>query len=414
MAPLREAKNFVGLHARHMGFPGPYVDRVLERITELDGDGTGSWLREWASEAEAFACRSDHRAAANLYNLARFPCADSPGKRRAAHDAASSLATWLSRTGAGERMCATLDGKTVPFLFAPGSSVRSPLVILMGGIVSLKEQWAGFLRLAPRIGCAIAIADFPGVGENTVRYARGAASLYGAIMDATGDACDATRTLIVAPSFGGHLAMLHALVDARVRSIVTVGAPIAQFFTDPATRAQMPAITRAALCHTAGVGDAELDRHLAGLALEDEELAELAIPVIYIASLRDEIIPEQEWRAAAARTEQIRVYAFDDVHGSPHHLRETRLLIMTALCRHAGRARIARWLDRVGRWMLQLAPVAIPVLPAGAASHASITAISSVSAISSGSSVSPISSSSSSNSSITSISSSGLGALDAA
>lgn len=357
MSQLREAKQFVGLHARHMGFPGPYVDRVLERITALDGDEAGSWLREWACEAEVFASQSDHRSAANLYNLARFPCADTPGKQRAANDAARSLASWLSRTGAGERVCAQVGGTNVPFLFRAGGHRHAPLVILMGGIVSLKEQWAGFLRLAPRIGCAIAIADFPGVGENALRYARDASNLFGAIMDAAGEACDATRTLIVAPSFGGHLAMLHALVDTRVRSIVTVGAPIARFFNDAATRAAMPEITRAALCHTSGVDDGELDPHLADLALSDAELAELAIPVVYIASLRDEIIPVAEWQRAVGLSDQLRVYAFDDVHGSPHHQRETRLLILTALCRHAGRARIARWLERIGRWMLQIAPI---------------------------------------------------------
>ena len=360
MSQLREAKQFVCLHARHMGFPGPYVDRVLERITALDGEEAGSWLREWACEAEAFVSRSDHRAAANLYNLARFPCADSPGKQRAAHAAARSLAHWLSRTGVGERLCAQVGGTSVPFLFRAGGHRHAPLVILMGGIVSLKEQWAGFLRLAPRIGCAIAIADFPGVGENTLRYARDAANLYGAIMDTAGQACDATRTLIVAPSFGGHLAMLHARVDPRIRSIVTVGAPIARFFHDAATRAAMPVITRAALCHTSGVADAALDDHLAGLALADAEIAELEIPIVYIASLRDEIIPVDEWQRAAGLSDQLRVYAFDDVHGSPHHQRETRMVILTALCRHAGRARIARWLDRIGRWMLQLAPLSVP------------------------------------------------------
>lgn len=360
MSQLHEAKQFVGLHARHMGFDGVFVDRVLERIAALDGDTAGSWLREWACEAEAHASRSDHRAAANLYNLARFPYPDSPGKQRAARDAASSLATWLSRTGAGERRVTTVGGVAVPFLFRAGSHREAPLVILMGGIVSLKEQWGGFLRLGPRVGCAIAIADFPGVGENPMRYARTASKLFGAIMTATADDCDVSRTLIVAPSFGGHLAILHSLADDRVRSIVTVGAPLTRFFSDANTRAAMPAITRATLRHTSGVDDASLNRHLSDLALRDDELARLAVPVVYIASLRDEIIPIDEWNDASVLTEHLKVYAFDDVHGSPHHMRETRLLILSALCRHAGRARIARWIDRIGRWTLRIAPLSTP------------------------------------------------------
>jgi esterase FrsA len=357
MPVLAEAKQFVELHARHMGLGGPYINEVLGRIKTIEGEAQGSWLGEWVREAQLHAGKGEHQTASNLYNLARFPYADSPAKQQAAQEAARSLTAWLSATGAGERRVAVVDGVSVPFLFRRGPRKDSPLVVLMGGIVSLKEQWGGFLGLVPRIGCAIAIADFPGVGENGLHYTRGAAKIFGAIMDATAGSCDSRRTLAVAPSFGGYLAMVQSLEDSRLKGLVTVGSPIARFFQDPSSRATMPVITRAALRHTSGVDEAGLEQHLGGLALSQAEISALPIPVLYVASLRDEIIPQREWRDAMSLNSKFQVYAFDDVHGSPHHLKQTRFLILSALCRHAGRERLARVLSLAGSWALRLKPL---------------------------------------------------------
>jgi esterase FrsA len=356
MPALSEAKQFVGLHARHMGLPSGLVSGVLRRVASLDDDGPGGWAHEWSNEAEAAMRRKDARAAANLYNLARFPCADTPVKMLAARLAAETFGGWLAAGGAGERREARLGEARVPFLFRPASRVDAPLVVLMGGIVSLKEQWGSFLGLGPRLGCAVAIADFPGIGENPVRYARDAAAVFGAIMDAAEGACDASRTLIVAPSFAGHLAILRARCDARVRAIVTVGAPLAHFFTAPDSPRGMPEITRAALMSAVGADASEFEPRLSELALHRQEIAELAVPVTYVASLRDEIIPQAEWREAAALTRNLCVYPFDDVHGAPGHLRETRLLILAALLRHSNRARSAIWIERALRWTRRVEP----------------------------------------------------------
>jgi hypothetical protein len=361
MSALIEAKRFVGLHARHMGLRPGFVADVLRRVEMLDGDGPRSWVHEWSKEAEAAARRSDGRVIANLYNLARFPCADTEAKLQAGRLAAEALGGWLAASGAGERRTARVDGSRVPFLFRAGPDADAPLVVLMGGIVSLKEQWGGFLALGRRLGCAIAIADFPGVGENPVRYTRGAAEVFGAIMDAVDGDCWADRTLIVAPSFGGHLAMLQSLLDDRVCGVVTVGAPITRFFQDEASRRGMPEITRAALMRSIGAdGDAGFDRSLAGLALHEREVAELSVDVTYVASLKDEIIPQRDWQDAALLNEQLRVYAFEDVHGAPHHLRQTRLLILSALLRHAGRARLARGIELILRRVLRAKPYRSP------------------------------------------------------
>ncbi|OKI13122.1 hypothetical protein A6A08_16380 [Nocardiopsis sp. TSRI0078] len=263
----------------------------------------------------------------------------------------------MAETGAGERRTARVGGDEVSFLFSRPARTDAPLVVMMGGIVALKEQWSGFLGLSRRLGCAIAIADFPGVGENGVPYSRDAADVYTAVMDAVADDCDADATLAVAPSFGGHLAMLCSARDERLRRLVTVGAPLRAFFTDPDARAGMPRITRAALSRAARVSHDGLADRLDELALAPDEIAALRMPVTYVASTRDEIIPNRDWRDAAVLNPGLSVYAFDDVHGAPHHLRQTRLLTLTALCQHAGRGGLASVLGLLTRRLMRIRPL---------------------------------------------------------
>jgi esterase FrsA len=345
MLALPEAKQFVALHARHMGVQPTCLDAILGRIESLSGEGSGSWVEEWSAEAETALLRRDPLSATTFYNLARFPCADTEPKAWAAGRCAETFGAWLQDTGAGVRRVASVDGCEVPFLFRAARRLSAPLLILMGGIVSLKEQWGSFLKLGSRLGYTVAIVDFPGVGENRVPYRRSAAQLYGAIMHAVRLDCDVTRTIVVAPSFGGHLAILQAQVDPRICGIVTVGAPLRQFFADVQSRAPLPIITRMALQQAAGASAEHLDRHLADLALDEGELSAIRVPVTYIASLRDEIIPQEEWRHAAALTARLRVHVFDDVHGAPNHLRETRLLILSVLLRHAGYVGLGRLVE---------------------------------------------------------------------
>lgn len=357
MRALEESKEFVRLHARHMGLSIAEIDRVLERIHDLAGVGEGTWVTEWTHLAAARHRRGDASGAADLYVLARFPCADTPAKASAARSAATITAERLAENGSGEKRIARVGGVEVPFLFSRPARSDAPLVVMMGGIVALKEQWSGFLGLSRRLGCAIAIADFPGVGENEVSYSRDAAEVYTAVMDAVANDCDADNTLAVAPSFGGHLAMLCSARDARLRGLVTVGAPLRAFFTEPGAHAGMPRITALALGRAARTAPDDLTERLDELALAPDEIAALRIPVTYVASIRDEIIPNSDWRDAAVLNSGLTVYAFDDKHGAPHHLRQTRMLTLIALCRHAGRRRTASLIGLLARGLMRIRPL---------------------------------------------------------
>lgn len=355
MAELPEAKQFVGLHARHMGFTPAFIDDVLGRIKTLDGEGAGSWVDEWSAKAKAEADAGEHLKAANLYNLARFPAADNDAKRLAGKACSENFAVWMKAANVGERRKINVGNAALTILFSPAKKKQAPLVILMGGIVSLKEQWGSFLKLGRKIGAAVAIADFPGMGENTLTYDRSAADLYGAIMAAVAGECDISRTLVVAPSFGGYLAVLHSLKNPRIQGVVTVGAPLRSFFLDPVAKAGMPAISRFALSIALGCEKEKVDDALSALALSTGELKSVSVPLHYVAALEDEIIPSSEWTDAQQLVPQFHLHAFKDVHGAPNHLIETRLLILSILLQHTGRAILSRFITQILRFRLRFA-----------------------------------------------------------
>jgi len=205
------------------------------------------------------------------------------------------------------------------------------LLLVVGGIVSIKEQWARLLDLSSRVGATVALTEMPGVGENTLRYGPDSWRMFPQLLDQLRDAFGVEDADLIALSFGGHLAMRAALHDPRIRSIITVGAPVARLFQDSDLWRTLPETTVRTLAHVAGVPRELAQQHLSTLALSTEELSRLRIPIFYFASLRDEIIPHSEWQLLRNHAPSVAIFEHDDVHGSPHHMVRMRLRILGIL-----------------------------------------------------------------------------------
>jgi esterase FrsA len=217
--------------------------------------------------------------------------------------------------------------------WAAGLSPSRPLVLLCGGIVSAKEQWAPALLVLRRMGFAGVVTELPGVGENPLRYDAQSWRMLPGILDGVADRADVTRTYAMALSFSGHLALRAAAADRRIRGVVTAGAPVRAFFTDTAWQAALPSVTVRTLQHLAGTMPS------ASWAIPHGLLAGLDIPVATTVSNRDEIIPADDVDALRAEVGRLWLAENDDVHGSPHHVRRTRLWSTHAVLRmHGGPA----------------------------------------------------------------------------
>ncbi|WP_255955729.1 alpha/beta fold hydrolase [Streptomyces odontomachi] len=332
MNDIAELKEFVRVHARGQQIPD--VERILDRITD-DGTGPGSWTGEWSAEARTLEAAGRHLEACRHHIMARFPYEDGPARKEAAEQAVAALDRWRSGSSGSDihRFETDIDGHRVA-CWQTGLSPdhRRPLLVLMGGNVSVKEQWAPALPVFRRLGMAAVVVDLPGIGENAVPYDADSWRFLSGLLDALSDQADVRHTYALALSFSGHLALRCAMDDPRIRGVVTAGAPISAFFTDTDWQSRLPRITVAALTHLTGTGPEGLH----DWALPAERLARLDIPVAYVASARDEIIPAADVELLRSHVRDLDVLVHDDVHASPEHVTESKLWSARALLRMRG------------------------------------------------------------------------------
>lgn len=337
---LAELKSYVEVHARAQRIAG--YRELLDAVRSDDGDAPGSWVRTWCEAGDALAARGKHLAACRHYAMARFPCADGPAREDAQRRCVTAFDAWRAGRDIGRVELEVDGGRVVAWTSGLSTTERLPLLLVSGGIVTLKEQWAPVLLQARRLGMAGVVLEMPGVGENSTRYTADSARLLSHLLDALADRADVRRTFAMALSFSGHLALRCAARDERLRGIVTAGAPVEAFFTDRNWQRQVPRITMDTLARLTGLPAAELPERLPAWALTAEELKSVGVPVRYVVSERDEIIPAADPRTLAAHLSDVRFLHNDDVHGSPAHVPVTQAWSLLSLLEATGGHRVQR------------------------------------------------------------------------
>ena len=318
---VAELKQFAGVHAQAQRISRAQYEAVLARITH-DGEGPGSWTAEWSEAARERERSGDPLAASRLYTMARFPYVDGETRRRAWAASVAAFERWRSDQGADLRTVdVDADGGRVRCYVTGTVRPDAPFVVVLGGIVSTKEQWAPILLRLSRLGISGAVTEMPGTGANTVPYDGEAWRMFPAVLDAVAAHAGRGPRYAMAMSFSGHLALRCALAEPRLRGILTVGAPVHAVFADAAWQHRLPRITGDTLAHLTGVDRAGLGDRMRGWALTPEQLAAVDVPVAYVASKRDEIIPAHDVRLLRDHVRYLSLLENDDVHGSPRHNR---------------------------------------------------------------------------------------------
>lgn len=326
---LDELKDLVLLHARAQSIPPEHCARLLAGITAEAGPEPTSWPQVWSRAGEVFSRNGADLQACRCFNMARFPYVDGPDRAAAMRRCHESFQRWAWKQGY-ERIVVEIGGQRVPLWFSAPDH-RRPLLVVMGGIVSIKEQWGQLLPAAGRLGMAVAVAEMPGVGENPLTYDAESWRIFPALLDGLSVRADTDRAYLLALSFSGHLAMRAATRDQRIRGIASVGPPVSEFFRDRQWWAKLPRTTTRTLAHLTGVAEAELADHVTDWGLTGAELSALSIPVHSVASARDEIIPPADVDLLRTGVAGARIAVHDDVHGSPRHLVATKLWSMASI-----------------------------------------------------------------------------------
>ncbi|GAB5905394.1 alpha/beta hydrolase family protein [Mycobacteroides chelonae] len=327
MHELSERAELVRLHGRAQGISSREIDRILLSIDSLD-DGPHGWATTWARAAEERGARGDQAGAMARLNLARFPFASTPDGHLA-HARCVAVAGDIAADQGIARL--EFGDSAAWYRPAPDAADTPRLLVVCGGIVSIKEQWFTLFGLGRRLGLAVLLTELPGVGEHDVAYGVDAPERFSALLDSVAGRQPFQSAFAMAMSFGGTVALKAAARDSRIGGLLSVGPPIRHFFQDREWWPRVPQTTKDALAVTTRMSEQALPEALAPLALEDSELAAIDAPVTAVASLRDEILPTADPLLLRAKVPSARVVAYDDVHGSPRHLLDTRLLTFAAL-----------------------------------------------------------------------------------
>jgi pimeloyl-ACP methyl ester carboxylesterase len=326
---LEELRRFVVLHSRAQQLDEAVLRQALDEIELDQGDGPTSWTAVWSRLADAAGNGLD---AIKLHNMARFPFVDGAA-RRVAHERCVDIFRSWAETRRIERW--EFD-KPVFAAYAAGLGQNRPVTIVTGGIVSIKEQWWRILALSRWLGLCVVATEMPQTGENRSDYGPSAPAMYERILNRLAGRADVSRVHLLAFSFSGQLALRAALTDKRIRRITTIGAPVHHYFTDPEWHRSLPLVTRTTLAHMLNCPPADLFERMRDWAMGPQELRELGIPVDYLASARDEIIPPAEYAFLQATLRHLNLLVLDDVHGSPNHSQLTALWITAYLLRGTG------------------------------------------------------------------------------
>ncbi|AEV19292.1 hypothetical protein GTCCBUS3UF5_19840 [Geobacillus thermoleovorans CCB_US3_UF5] len=336
MIKLSELKQYAKLHIKSQDFQGLDPQQVLNSIYREpthDGEDDGAWDLIWIKAAKQSLKNGHVSDAIQCYNFARFPYPETDAQKKASQELVRTFENHYCDENV-KKHTIYVQGKSLSF-YTANLDQSKPCLLVLGGIVSIKEQWSVFLKAGKTMGFSVVVTEFPGVGENRLTFHESSHQMIGKILDYLSRQADVENTFIVGMSFGGQLAIKQALEDPRIKGITTVGAPINRFYQEY-SEATVPLITRRTLSHVCNLRDDELQNHMRSLALSAKQIQKLIIPLTYIFSARDEIIPYSEKQFIKQNVSNLKLIEFDDIHGSPNHLEYIQKMIPLSVLKQSG------------------------------------------------------------------------------
>jgi pimeloyl-ACP methyl ester carboxylesterase len=275
------------------------------------------WLDAWTATADvhhslALQAREAGRShsageaflrAAVTYHFAKFVWVIEPQRNRRATEAAvRALYDGHAVLDSGvQRIEAGLDGGTVVANLRRPTDVAdaAPLVVLIPGLDSTKEEFYLWESVFLRRGMATLSLDGPGQGETgfmmPIRHDYEVA--VAAILDAVAafDGLDLERVGAAGVSLGGYYVVRAAAFEPRLRAVAGVSGPY-----DMAARwDSMPSLTRETFIHHSGAAGEEDAREraarlsLAGVAEQVEQ------PCLVVTGKLDRVIPWEQTKRIA-------------------------------------------------------------------------------------------------------------------
>jgi dipeptidyl aminopeptidase/acylaminoacyl peptidase len=238
------------------------------------------------------------------YHFAKFLFVHDLAQLRAAHRRAVVCLTDALPllTPPGQRVEIPFDGATLPaILRRPPGACPAPVVVLIPGLDSAKEEFRRTEQLFLDQGLATFSVDGPGQGEAEYDLAiRPDWEIPGAaILDAVAalPGIDPGRIGVWGVSLGGYYAARLACGDGRVRACITLSGP----YSFGAAWDQLPGLTREAFTVRARAASAAQARALAAELTLAGRASQLTAPLLVVAGRQDRLF---DWRQAQQLAEE--------------------------------------------------------------------------------------------------------------
>jgi 2,6-dihydroxypseudooxynicotine hydrolase len=303
-----------------------YNDFVRTTGSVASWDG---WLGAWTATAEshreqALEARERRRTrsageaflrAAICFHFAKFVWVLDVERHRAATQAAAAAMreahAMLDPTA--ERIAVPLEGgDAVGNLRRPHGSDRTPVVILLPGLDSTKEEFWNWENVFLSRGMATFSFDGPGQGETGLSLdirPDYEVAVMAAIDSLAGRArLDLARVAAAGVSLGGYYVARAAAFEPRLRAVAGVSGP----YDMGAQWDSMPSLTRETFIHHSGAaGEADARARAAQLTLEG--VAEhIRQPFLVITGRLDRVVPWEQTRRMADVAPRAEWVLYDD------------------------------------------------------------------------------------------------------
>ena len=320
---------------------------TMARITTWD-----DWCREWGRTGqyyERLAEEADEagkkltageawRRAALCWHWGKFVFVDDLDQQRAAHDRTVACfrrgAATLSPPAEPVRI--PYENTTLAaYLRVPASQTKPPVVIMMPGLDSVKEELQATAEYMLARGLAVIAIDGPGQGE--AEYELPIEPAYERVATAVADYLegrddiDPARMGGFGVSLGGYYAARAAAYEPRIKAAVALAGPY-QWSLDWDI---LPPQTRATFQRRSGAAtEAEAREKLSALTLE-HAAALITTPLLVAAGGRDRLVPTYHAERLAREAPGAELMLDPDgSHGLTNHAFESRSKMADWLAAH--------------------------------------------------------------------------------
>ncbi|OGL16702.1 MAG: hypothetical protein A3G97_15095 [Candidatus Rokubacteria bacterium RIFCSPLOWO2_12_FULL_69_21] len=267
------------------------------------GDVHAGLAREAEARGRRLSAGEAWVRAALCYHFAKFVWMLDPARHRAAADQAvrSLYAAHRLLDPTAERVEVPFEGVTmVGNLRRPPAAARPPLVLLVPGLDSTKEEFFHWENVFLARGLATLSLDGPGQGETgyATRIRPDYEVAVTAMLDALGRRgdLDLARVGAAGVSLGGYYAPRAAAFEPRLSAVAAIGGP----YNFGRLWAGLPPLTRETFAHHAGARSDDEDRAQA-LALDlAGVLPRVRQPFLVVFGKLDRLIPWQDAERVAA------------------------------------------------------------------------------------------------------------------